>query len=224
LIIARRGRSRGIHKHGRFRRRHAQLRAQDAPHTFKYVRGTTIPRSRAVRYCPIRNFAKRILAGSRLIYARWQLISSGSRDPSSMRVRSAEPAESRNNAGISGTAVVAVDQREKRKQEKKEEKWKGKKEKRNGRKNEGNKGGGEKRGQNRAQRKNRAARASERPCAVISRLRTDHKDDSLLAEGHCRPLDRAESKWQTVTRLLGLHTDCELFLLWWRAHSAAKQS
>lgn len=59
---------------------------------------------------------------------------------------------------------------------------------------------------------------------VISRLRTDHKDDSLLAEGHCRPLDRAESKWQTVTRLLGLHTDCELFLLWWRAHSAAKQS
>jgi len=142
-----------------------------------------------------------------------------------MRVRSAEPAESRNNAGISGIAVVAVDQREKRKQEKKEEKWKGKKEKRNGRKNEGNKGGGgEKRGQNRAQRKNRAARASERPCAVISRLRTDHKDDSLLAEGHCRPLDRAESKWQTVTRLLGLHTDCELFLLWWRAHSAAKQS
>lgn len=59
---------------------------------------------------------------------------------------------------------------------------------------------------------------------MISRLRTDHKDDSLLAEGHCRPLDRAESKWQTVTRLLGLHTDCELFLLWWRAHSAAKQS
>ncbi|KAL2750454.1 hypothetical protein V1477_001244 [Vespula maculifrons] len=60
---------------------------------------------------------------------------------------------------------------------------------------------------------------------TIIRLRTDHKDDSLLAEGHCRPLDRAESKWQTVTRLLlGLHTDCELFLLWWRVHSAAKQS
>lgn len=75
------------------------------------------------------------------------------------------------------------------------------------------------------QRKNHSAREhlNDRR-AVISRLRTDHKDDSLLAEGHCRPLDRAESKWQTVTRLLGLHTDCELFLLWWRAHSAAKQS
>ena len=29
-------------------------------------------------------------------------------------------------------------------------------------------------------------------------------------------MDRAESKWQTVTRLPGLYTDCELFLLWWR--------
>lgn len=32
---------------------------------------------------------------------------------------------------------------------------------------------------------------------------SDHKDDSLLAYRHCRPLDRAESKWQTVTRLAG---------------------
>lgn len=52
--------------------------------------------------------------------------------------------------------------------------------------------------------------------------RQDHKDDSLLdivvVFGHCRPLDRAESKWQTVTRFQGRPVHgLRIISLWWLA-------
>lgn len=50
---------------------------------------------------------------------------------------------------------------------------------------------------------------------------SDHKDDSLfdiVVFGHCRPLDRAESKWQTVTRFRARPVrGLRIISLWWLA-------